>query len=110
MPDYRPPPARMVGMKPNDVIKALSDGDMAGIEAAIAPELREHIPVADLKRMWEDAGEQLGSLVSQGEEVLMHDVTLNFEKGVAHLQIVYVSDKLTGILMRPGHPTARFGE
>lgn len=110
MPDYRPTPARMVAMNPNDVIKALTDGDLAGIEAAIAPELREHIPVADLKRMWEDAGEQLGALVSQGEEVLMHDVTLNFEKGVAHLQVVYVADKLTGILMRPGHPTARFGE
>ncbi|MEA2702403.1 MAG: hypothetical protein QOD63_348, partial [Actinomycetota bacterium] len=104
------PQCTMVGMNPNDVIKALTDGDMAGIEAAIAPELREHIPMADLKRMWDDAGEQLGALVDQGEQVVMYDTTLNFEKGIAHLQIVYVADKLTGILLRPGHPSARFGE
>ena len=97
-------------MNPNEVIKALNDGDMTGIEAAIAPELREHIPIADLKKMWEDAGEQLGALQSPGEQVVMYDTTLGFEKGVAHLQIVYVNDKLTGILLRPGHPTARFGE
>ena len=97
-------------MNPNDVIKALSNDEAASIEAAIAPELREHIPVADLKRMWDDATDQLGPLLGQGEEVVMHDITLTFEKGVAHLQVVYVSEKLTGILLRPGHPTARFGE
>jgi hypothetical protein len=40
----------------------------------------------------------------------MHDLTLVFETGIAHLQVVYIGDEITGLTMRPGHPTARYGD
>jgi hypothetical protein len=97
-------------MSPNDVIQALTSGDLAGIESAIKPELREMLPVADLAQLWAEANEHLGAYVEPGEVVVMHDQTLVFETGVAHLQIVYIGDAITGITMRPGHPSARYGE
>jgi hypothetical protein len=100
----------MAGMSPNDVIQALTSGDLSSIEAATKPELRELMPVSALAQLWAEANEHLGAYVEPGEEVVMHDVTLVFTTGVAHLQIVYIGDEITGVTMRPGHPTARYGE
>jgi len=97
-------------MSPNDVIQALTSGDLDSIEAAIKPELREMVPVAALAQLWAEASEHLGAYVETGEGVVMHDVTLVFTTGVAHLQVVYIGDEITGLTMRPGHPSARFGE
>ena len=97
-------------MSPNDVIQALTSGDLASIEAAIKPELREMVPVSALAQLWSEASEHLGEYVEPGEEVVMHDLTLMFKTGMAHLQIVYLGEEITGLTMRPGHPTARFGE
>ncbi len=97
-------------MTPNDVIQALTSGDLDGIEAAIKPELREIVAVPAVAQLWAEATEHLGAYVEPGEGVVMHDLTLVFERGVAHLQVVYIGDEITGLTMRPGHPTARYGE
>jgi hypothetical protein len=97
-------------MSPNDVIQALTSGNLDSIEAAIKPELREMVPVAALAQLWAEATEHIGAYVETGEEVVMHDQTLVFENGIAHLQVVYIGDEITGLTMRPGHPSARFGE
>ena len=97
-------------MSPNDVIQALTSGDLDSIEAATKPELREMVSVAALAQLWTEAAEHIGAYVEPGEQVVMHDLTLVFATGIAHLQIVYIGDEITGITMRPGHPTARFGE
>ena len=97
-------------MSPNDVIQALTTGDLARIEGAIKPELREMVPVSMLAQLWGEATEHIGAYVEPGEEVVLHDLTLVFETGIAHLQVVYIGDQITGLTMRPGHPTARYGE
>jgi hypothetical protein len=97
-------------MSPNDVIQALTSGNLDSIEAAIKPELREMVPVAALAQLWAEATEHIGAYVENGEEVVMHDLTMVFANGIAHLQVVYIGDEITGLTMRPGHPTARFGE
>ncbi|MEA2826763.1 MAG: hypothetical protein QOG43_1202 [Actinomycetota bacterium] len=97
-------------MTPNDVIQALTSGDLDSIEAAIKPELRELVPVSALAQLWSEATEHLGAFVETGEQVVMQDQTLVFEQGVAHLQVVYIGDQITGITMAPGHPSARYGE
>jgi len=97
-------------MTPDDVIKALTSGELDKIEAAIKPELRELVTVADLAQLWAEANEHIGAFVELGEEVVMHDQTLVFEQGVAHLQIVFIGGEITGLTMRPGHPSARYGE
>ncbi|MEA2972835.1 MAG: hypothetical protein QOG82_1293 [Actinomycetota bacterium] len=97
-------------MTPDDVIKALTSGDTDSIEAAIKPELRELVPAAALAQLWSEASEHLGAYVESGEKVVMHDQTLVFEKGIAHLQVVYIGDQITGVTMAPGHPSARYGE
>jgi|GEM_PF-5871421 len=100
----------MAGMTPNDVIQALRTGDLDSIDAAIKPELREIVAVPAVAQLWAEASEHLGPFVEVGEEVVMHDLTMVFEKGVAHLQVVYIGEEITGVTMRPGHPTARYGE
>jgi len=100
----------MAFMSPNDVIQALTSGDLASIEAATKSELREMMPVSALAQLWAEATEHLGAYVEPGEEVVMHDLTLTFSTGIAHLQVVYIGDEITGITLRPGHPTARYGE
>ncbi|HVF14461.1 MAG TPA: hypothetical protein VM942_07675 [Acidimicrobiales bacterium] len=97
-------------MTPNDVIQALTSGDLASIEGAIKPELREMVPASALAQLWAEATEHIGAYVENGEEVVMHDLTLVFQSGIAHLQVVYIGDEITGVTMRPGHPTARYGE
>ncbi len=97
-------------MTPNDVITALTSGDLDSIDAAIKPELREIVAVPAVAQLWAEANEHLGAYVEPGEGVVMHDLTLVFERGVAHLQVVYIGDEITGLTMRPGHPTARYGE
>ncbi len=97
-------------MSPNDVIQALTSGDQASIENAVKAELREMVQVPALVQLWAEATEHIGAYVETGEEVVMRDLTMVFEKGIAHLQVVYIGDEITGITMRPGHPTARFGE
>ena len=97
-------------MNPNDVIQALTSDNLASIEATIKPELREMVPVAALAQLWAEAKEHIGAYVEPGEEVVMHDLTLVFETGIAHLQIVYIGDEITGVTIRPGHPSARYGE
>lgn len=97
-------------MTPNDVIQALTSGDLDSIEAAIKPELRELVAVPAVAQLWAEAIEHLGAYVEPGEEVVMHDLTVVFERGLAHLQVVYIGDQVTGVTIRPGHPTARYGE
>jgi hypothetical protein len=100
----------MGAMTPNDVIQALAGGDLDSIEAAIKPELREIVALPGVAQLWAEASEHLGAYVEPGEEVVMHDLTMVFERGIAHLQVVYIGDQITGVTMRPGHPTARYGE
>jgi len=97
-------------MSPTDVIQALTSGNLASIEEAIKSELREVVALPALAQLWAEATEHLGAYVEPGEEVIMHDLTLVFENGIAHLQVVYIGDEITGLTMRPGHPSARFGE
>ena len=97
-------------MTPNDVIQALISGDLGSIESATKSELRELVPASAVAQLWAEATEHIGAYVETGEEVVMHDQTLVFETGIAHLQIVYIGGEITGMTMRPGHPTARFGE
>ena len=97
-------------MTPNDVIQALISGDTDSIEGEIKEELREIVKASDLAQLWAEASEHLGPYVEAGEQVVMHDVTLVFTNGVAHLQVVYIKDEITGVTMRPGHPSARYGE
>jgi hypothetical protein len=54
--------------------------------------------------------DQLGSLVSAGDAVVLHDVPLSFSDGQAHLQVTYSSGAISGLVLRPGPPTARFGD
>ncbi|MEA2686313.1 MAG: hypothetical protein QOE93_1508, partial [Actinomycetota bacterium] len=75
-------------MSPTDVIQALTSGNLEAIEGAIKPELREMVQVAPLAQLWAEASEHLGAFVETAEEVVMHDLTLVFTSGVAHLQIV----------------------
>ncbi len=97
-------------MTPTEVIQALTSGDLDTIEAAIKPELREIVTVASLAQLWSEATEHLGAYVQEGERVIMHDVTIVFENGVGHLQVVYIGDEVTGVTLRPGHPSCRYGE
>lgn len=97
-------------MSPTDVIQALTDGDLDRIDAAIKPELQEFVGAAGLSQQWGEAKEHLGAYIETGEKVVMEDLTVVFEKGVGHLQVVYIGDQITGLTLRPGHPTARYGE
>ncbi len=97
-------------MTPTDVIHALNGGDLDSLEAAIKPELREIVAVPAVAQLWTEATEHLGAYVETGEQVVMHDLTVVFERGIGHLQVVYIGDQITGVTLRPGHPTARYGE
>lgn len=97
-------------MTPTDVIQALTSGDLDSLEAAVKPELREIVAVPSVAQLWAEATEHIGAYVEPGEEVVMHDLTVVFEKGIAHLQVVYIGGQITGVTLRPGHPTARYGE
>ena len=100
----------MATMTPTDVIRSLISGDLDALEAAIKPELREIVAAPSVAQLWAEAAEHLGAYVEEGEKVIMHDLTVVFEKGIAHLQVVYIGDQITGVTLRPGHPTARYGE
>ena len=97
-------------MTPAEVLAALQSGDVDAIAAHGDVTFREHVSPEDMRSTWTEASAQWGELVDAGAEVLLHDVPLRFTRGEAHLQVAYRGDRIVGLVLKPGSPTARFGE
>ena len=68
------------------------------------------VSAKDMERVWTSATEQRGALTAHGPSVVLYDMPLEFERGEAHLQIVYRGDQIAGLVLLPGAPTVRFGQ
>jgi hypothetical protein len=97
-------------MTPDEVVHALHSGDTEAVRAAANDDFRDDVSAHQLTQVWTAVSDQLGSLVSAGEAVVLHDIPLTFSSGQAHLQVTYDGDAISGLVLRPGPPTARFGE
>lgn len=97
-------------MTPDAVLDALRSGDTEAIRTAANDDFRNNVSADQMTQVWATALDQLGSLVTAGDAVVLYDVPLSFSAGDGHLQITYDNGTISGLVLRPGPPTARFGE
>ena len=97
-------------MTPDEVLEALRTGDVDAVRAAANDDFCVDVSADEMTQVWSAATDDWGSLVTSGEAVVLHDLPLTFSRGEGHLQIAYTGGKISGLVLRPGAPTARFGE
>jgi hypothetical protein len=98
------------GMMPTQVLDALRSGNTDTISAQGDEYFRSAVSPDQMRQVWKEATARLGNLVDTGDALVLHDVPLQFTGGEAHLQVSYRGDRITGLILMPGPPTARFGQ
>lgn len=98
------------GMTPAQVLDALRSGNTDIISAQGDEDFRSAVSPDQMRQVWTEATARLGNLVDTGDALVLHDVPLQFTGGEAHLQVCYRGDRITGLVLAPGPPTARFGQ
>ena len=97
-------------MEPKAVVNALMTGRYDEIGQAADANFRRAIPAAEIQRVWQSLTSSFGQPSGVTEGVVVHDIGLNFPNGEAHLQIAYRDGVITGLVLKPGPPTGRFGQ
>jgi hypothetical protein len=94
----------------DQVVEALRRGEFESVRSAATDGFREHISADEMARVWTEMERSLGALRTVGAGVVLHDVALHCERGDAHLQVAYQDGVISGLVLRDGVPTGRFGE
>ena len=97
-------------MEPREVVNALMTGRYDEISSAADANFRQKIPTAKIREVWQATTATFGEPTGFQAGVVLHDLGLTFANGEAHVQIAYRDGKISGVVVRPGAPTARFGE
>jgi hypothetical protein len=94
---------------PHDVLEALRAHEFDRVHAVASPEFRDAISSEEIRRVWTEMEESIGTLQTVGQGVVLHDLALHCEDGDAHLQVAYRDGTLSGLVLLAGEPTGRFG-
>ena len=97
-------------MEPKEVVNALLTGRYDEISDAADANFRHKVPTAEIQRVWQATIARFGEPTGVLDGVVLHDLGLTFANGEAHVQVAYRDGKIAGLVVRPGSPTARFGE
>ena len=97
-------------MDADQVVQALASGRAEAVHAAFSASFAAQVSAGEVAEVWGAALEQFGAFRAAENAVVLYDLHLRFERGDAHLQIVYQGPETAGLVLRPGGPTARFGE
>lgn len=97
-------------MEPKEVINALLTGRYEEIHEAGDAGFRGAVPTRKIQEVWQATTSKFGEPTGVTDGVVLHDLGLTFADGQAHVQIAYREDKIAGLVIRPGQPTAKFGE
>lgn len=97
-------------MKPNEILDALVSGRVEEVRAIFDERCAEAISAHELQRVWASAVEELGDYIAATDPIVLHDIPLTFSRGRAHLQLAYRGERVTGMVLKPGGPTAKFGQ
>ena len=97
-------------MEAQQVIEAIASGRVEELHRAFTRSLADEVSPRGITSVWRDAVAQLGSFLGDEEPVVLYDLPLRFERGHAHLQIVYRCGEIAGLVLKPGVPTAKFGQ
>ena len=98
-------------LTPQEVVDRLVVGQFADVVAEFGAHMATEFTEQDLATVWQDAVSRFGGYVGEGDgSIVLHDIDLGFERGEAHLQLAYRSGRIVGIVIKPGGPTAKFGE
>lgn len=97
-------------MEPKEVVNALMTGRYDEIHDAGDAGFRRAIPAKEIQRVWQATTDQFGEPTAVNDGVVLHDLGLTFANGEAHVQVAYRDGKIAGMVIRPGQPTAKFGE
>lgn len=106
----REPPVQTSPMTPNEILAALQSGAFDSIAEHGDESFRADVSPEQMRDAWLDAGSRWGEMLAADAAVLLHDVPLRFQRGEAHLQVAYRDDRIVGLILLPGQPTARFGD
>jgi len=101
---------KIVPVEPKEVINALLTGRYDEIHDAGADGFRRAIPASEIQKVWQATTSRFGEPTRVSDGVVLHDLGLTFANGEAHVQIAYRDGKITGMVIRPGPPTAKFGQ
>ncbi|MDX6198106.1 MAG: hypothetical protein QOJ79_1257 [Actinomycetota bacterium] len=98
-------------MTPTEVLAALTEGKYDAINRHGDATFRSQVTSQKMRDVWEQATTSWGDCSGVGNQaVVLHDLPLTFERGEAHLQVVYREDQIVGLVLKPGAPTGRFGQ
>jgi hypothetical protein len=97
-------------MEPKEVVNALMTGRYDEISGAADANFRRKVSAAEIQKVWQATTATFGEPTGIQAGVVLHDLGLTFANGEAHVQIAYRDGKISGLVVRPGSPTARFGE
>jgi hypothetical protein len=119
-------PSATSSAAPQATARALADhvaADIAArrfsqVEAAEAPWAKDALAADKIRAVWQSVLDENGAYVRRGTPVTatvlendLFDYPLMFEHGKAHLQVtVNGKDEVTGLVLRPGDPTGKFGK
>jgi hypothetical protein len=93
-----------------EVLEGLIAGNVEAISERGDATFRSTVTAQEMRDVWQQATAQWGQCTGAGEGVLLHDFPLTFERGDAHLQVAYRGEQIVGLVLKPGGPTARFGQ
>ena len=96
-------------MTPNEILAALQSGAFDSIAEHGDESFRANVSPEQMRDAWLDACSRWGEMVAADAAVLLHDVPLRFQRDEAHMQVAYRDDRIVGLMLLPGQPTARFG-
>jgi Protein of unknown function (DUF3887) len=93
----------------DEVVEALKAHEFDQVRKVASPDFQAEISTEEMRRVWTEMEDSLGSIKSVGQGVLVHDLALHCENGEAHLQVAYREGALSGLVLLEGPPTGRFG-
>ena len=98
-------------LTPQEVVDRLVVGQFGDVVAEFGAHMATEFTEDDLASVWQDAVKRFGGFVAEGDgSVVLHDLDLGFQRGTAHLQLAYRGGRIVGLVIKPGGPSAKFGE